>query len=201
MKELSQKLISSGDEVVLKQVEVFKTKLEDKNIASGEEFRNDLSNLREVNKQMVKNSIEVQNMSVEVKVAVGKRCNCNKVLEEVLVNGKGDSEKLIALFEHVNASGRYNFQGCKIPVSKLNMSMWRERLCGFQDKVVCDYLEYGFPLDFKGHKLAFGGKKNHKGEREFPSFINRYLKQESDAARRAGPFRVNPYQFRYLCLR
>ena len=121
-------------------------------------------------------------------------CKCGKVLESFLVEGSVcSSKRLVALFEHVHASGKYNFQGCRIPVSKLNMKMWRKRLSNYSDKIVCDYLEYGFPLDFnKNNRLSYDERRNHKGAKDYPEFIQKYLKKECSASRIAGPFTVNP---------
>ena len=124
-----------------------------------------------------------------------KICNCGKALknEIVIEASEAGSKRLVALFEHVQASGKYNYQCCRIPISKLNMSVWRKRLSGFKDKVVCDYLEFGFPLDFdKSRKLFYDERRNHKGAREYPDFIQKYLERECKAMRIAGPFNVNP---------
>ena len=137
-----------------------------------------------------KRSEEVQRSEVKR----SKVCKCGKVLESFLVEGSVcSSKRLVALFEHVHASGKYNFQGCRIPVSKLNMKMWRKRLSNYSDKIVCDYLEYGFPLDFnKNNKLSYDERRNHKGAKDYPEFIQKYLKKECSASRIAGPFTVNP---------
>ena len=60
-------------------------------------------------------------------------------------------KEMVELFETVSGSGLPNFQGCRIevPASKnLNMGVWRSRLASYEDRAVCDYLQYGFPLDF-----------------------------------------------------
>ena len=97
-------------------------------------------------------------------------------------------------FEEVHASGLPNFQRCKMTVSELNMKVWRERLVQYEDKVICEYLQYGFPLDFNREKeLKYEEViKNHKGARDYPVFIAKYLKKECSANRIAGPFSVNP---------
>ena len=137
-------------------------------------------------------SKEVQK-SVEI-IKRSEVCKCGKVLGRFIVEGSVDSSRsLVELFEHVHASGKYNFQGCRIPVSKLNMKLWRKRLTNYDDRVVCDYLEYGFPLDFnKNNKLSYDERRNHKGAKDYPEFIQRYLKKECSASRIAGPFAVNP---------
>ena len=105
-------------------------------------------------------------------------------------------DEMIRLFEVINASGVPNFQGCRIslPNSDLNMSAWRFRLREYQDKVVCDYLQFGFPLDFNRAKyVSDKERKNHKGALSYPDFINQYLEKETSACRIAGPFVENPF--------
>ena len=123
----------------------------------------------------------------EKRLANSDICGCGKKL----VIGRDK----VALFEHISASGKYNFNGCRIPIpnSKLNIQKWREKLLRYEDSIVCDLLEFGFPLDInKSTKLSFNERRNHKGAREFPEFIDKYLERECDAMRIVGPFSENP---------
>ena len=118
-------------------------------------------------------------------------CRCGNVLK-VSTNG---IIGLVELFEHVYASGSPNFACCRIPVpnSNLNIPRWRALLRGYEDEAICDLLEYGFPLDFnKNQKLSYSERRNHKGARDYPEFINKYLDRECGANRIAGPFHKNP---------
>ena len=102
---------------------------------------------------------------------------------------------MVDLFEHINASGSPNYALCRIPLpySKLNISVWREKLSQYKDKIVCEFLQFGFPLDFnRNQKLSANERRNHKGARDFPRFIEKYLKRECDARRVIGPFHTNP---------
>ena len=103
---------------------------------------------------------------------------------------------LVELFETVYKSGRPNFRGCRIPLpgSKFNIPLWRELLHDYPDSIVCDFLEFGFPLDFDTSvNLRTDERRNHKGARENPDFINQYLRNEINRARIAGPFRENTF--------
>ncbi len=104
---------------------------------------------------------------------------------------------LVALFEHVHGSGVPNFKLCRIPVvnSKLKISVWREKLVDYSDNIVCEYLEYGFPLDYnRNKKLNYDDSgRNHKGARDFPEFISQYFERECNASRVIGPFEKNPF--------
>ena len=105
-----------------------------------------------------------------------------------------ESQDKVKLFEKVHASGVPNFQKCRLRVSQLNIKVWQERLEQYDDKIICEYLQYGFPLDFNREKeLKYEEViKNHRGARDYPVFITKYLKKECNTNRIAGPFSVNP---------
>ena len=71
---------------------------------------------------------------------------------------------LIKLFEQIYQSGRPNFRGCRVPLpsNRLNIPLWRSLLDDYPDNIICDFLEYGFPLDFnKSVKLCTNERRNH----------------------------------------
>ena len=76
--------------------------------------------------------------------------------------------------------------------STLRMDVWRDVLSSYSDYVVCDLLEFGFPLDFRGSSLSYGGQRNHKGARDYATFVNGYVSRECAAGRLAGPFVGKP---------
>ena len=102
---------------------------------------------------------------------------------------------LIDLFEKVYRSGRPNFRGCRIalPNNRFNIPLWRELLNDYSDQLICEFLEFGFPLDFdKSVVLCTDERRNHKGSRQYPEFVNDYLGKEVQNSRIAGPFKRNP---------
>ena len=102
---------------------------------------------------------------------------------------------LIDLFEKVNRSGRPNFRGCRIalPNNRFNISLWRDLLEDYPDRLLCEFLEFGFPLDFdRSVELCTNERRNHKGARQHPDFVNGYLSKEVNKSRIAGPFNENP---------
>ena len=104
---------------------------------------------------------------------------------------------MVELFEVVRGSGLPNFKGCRIPVpasKNFNLELWRNKLESYEDRVVCEFLEFGFPLDFnKSKKLDYSVRRNHKGARDFSDFINMYLERECEYLRVVGPFKKNPF--------
>ena len=151
-----------------------------------------VSKLR-VQKSQVVNKLKVKSKVISNVLEFGAVRLDEKLQDKVQVSSE-ESQNKVKLFEKVHASGLPNFQRCRITVSELNMKVWRERLVQYEDKVICEYLQYGFPLDFNREKeLKYEEViKNHKGARDYPVFIAKYLKKECSANRIAGPFSVNP---------
>ena len=104
------------------------------------------------------------------------------------------SSEFVELFERVHGSGLPNFKGCRIKVGvKFNMELWRKRLENYEDRIVCEFIEFGFPLDVnKEKKLCYDVRRNHKGARDYSEFVNKYFRKECSEARIAGPFSSNP---------
>lgn len=105
-----------------------------------------------------------------------------------------DKVDAVALHERVRSSGRFNFQGCRIPVpSRLNTTFWRSNLLDYPDKIVCDMLEFGWPLGYKASELPASAMINHKGAREFEAEIDGYISRELSLGGTLGPFMNNPF--------
>ena len=76
----------------------------------------------------------------------------------------------------------------------MNIPLWRHLLANYHDKIVCEFLEFGFPLDFdKNVYLNTDERRNHKGARDHPEFVNQYLEKELEKTRIVGPFKCNPF--------
>lgn len=107
---------------------------------------------------------------------------------------------MVEIHELVKESKKYNFEHCRIPVNnRLNFSFMRKMLRDYSDIQVCDLLEFGFPIGFKGDENSFprfsnlSKCRNHKGAIEFTKEINSYLEKESAEKTILGPFKQNPF--------
>ena len=111
---------------------------------------------------------------------------------EITLN-KSKREKtnfLLKAHHEVKNSGVPNYIGCKIPVNhRMNIDYMRSLLLDYKDNVVCDLLEFGFPIGFNGirsqilksvDKKDIWKYKNHKGAEEYPNKMLEYLKKESN---------------------
>ena len=53
-------------------------------------------------------------------------------------------------------------------------------------------LEFGFPLDVQGPIPPSVDFRSHKGARDYPAHVDKYLGTETKLCRMAGPFSGNP---------
>ena len=61
---------------------------------------------------------------------------------------------VIDVHNRVQNSGYSNYLRCRIPVkSGINISFFRQNLLDYDDKIICDFLEFGAPVGFKGTLL------------------------------------------------
>ena len=107
----------------------------------------------------------------------------------------------LEIHQMVQDSGRYNFEKCRIRVNdKINVNFMRIMLKDYSDLLVCDLLEFGFPLGFEGNVENLHSTdqiwkcRNHKGATDFPQEINAYIQKESNHGAIIGPFKANPFQ-------
>ena len=104
--------------------------------------------------------------------------------------------KLVELFERIHKSNVPNYECCRIPIpyNRLNISLWRKVLHDYDDQIICDFLEFGFPLDFdKSVQLHTDERRNHKGARDYQEYVSEYIRKEVSECRIAGPFSNNPF--------
>jgi hypothetical protein len=134
-------------------------------------------------------------------IALGSICDGDCLLCDLSTKIQGvlgaDSIKwLVWAHDQIVASGRHNYECCRFVVpSKLNIEFFRAMLWDYSDRLVCDLLEFGFPLGFDGVDLELSQKspKNHSGARNFPVAMGKYLEKEASYAAVIGPFNVSPF--------
>ena len=91
-----------------------------------------------------------------------------------------DEQIFLELCQTVKDSGLYNFESCRMSLhTKLSISFIRFMLSDYEDKEVCEFLEYRFPIGFMD-KIKTGPPqvKNHKGIIQFPKEVHDYLSKE-----------------------
>lgn len=110
-----------------------------------------------------------------------------------------NEENYIYMHDQICLSGKYNFEGCKFSLhTKLRLDYFRFMLTGYHDIDICELLEFGFPIGYFGNiqQLDFANLKfvkNHKGAKDYPVEIQKYLRKESQYGAILGPFVNNPF--------
>ena len=98
-----------------------------------------------------------------------------------------------SVHEAVFYSGKPNFAYCKIPVrSNFNIQLWEQLLEDYHDKIVVEFLKYGWPLNYIKDTLPDPPTRRQNHLNQFSSFIDSYISKESDLGAIYGPFRKNP---------
>jgi hypothetical protein len=102
---------------------------------------------------------------------------------------------LITAHKQVVASGLPNYLHCRIPLkSSFNLDLWRSSLVDYHDKVIVEFLQYGFPVGYEASALPISEIRNHKGATGFHQAVSSYISREIKEGVMAGPFARNPLQ-------
>ena len=92
-----------------------------------------------------------------------------------------------------------NYKRSRITVpTELNIKNWRS-LCGnYEDQVLLDYLEFGFPLCVDRSNFVFNTNvNNHYSADQFPSDIDAYFHKEIHQKAIVGPCKYVPFKVHY----
>ena len=105
-----------------------------------------------------------------------------------------DFSMFLDLHRVVAVTEQPNYQLARVPVpSVLNIALWRVLLQEYHDRIICDFLEFGWPIGYASHTLPFFDLRTHRGALQFPAQVNAYLSQEIKLGRIVGPFDSVPF--------
>ena len=93
----------------------------------------------------------------------------------------------------------FNYLGARIKVpTELNISNWRALCVNYEDQVLLDYLEYGFPLCVERSNLVHNGHVvNYQSAEQFPADIEAYFQKELNHNAIVGPCDAIPFLVHY----
>ena len=122
-------------------------------------------------------STNVANVNNDLFCKHSRKC---EICEITLNRSKRENTNFLLKAHHeVKNSGVPNYIGSKIPVNHgMNIDYMRSLLLDYKDNVVCDLLEFGFPIGFNGirsqilksvDKKDIWKYKNHKVGRNIPT--------------------------------
>ena len=107
-----------------------------------------------------------------------------------------------AIIRHILASrsAQPNAFAAKIPVPTASkVHMWAHLLCHYDDKIVAEFLKYGWPINYSSHQSPLSTPHNHQSALAFADHVRHYIKTESSFGAIAGPFSVNPLSKPLVC--
>ena len=94
----------------------------------------------------------------------------------------------------VFSSGQSNYTGLCISVpSRLNIPVWRALLRDYGDSVICEFLEFGWPLGYTKQTLPVFNLQTQRSALKFPSVVQDYISSEISLGQIAGPFDAPPF--------
>ena len=93
-------------------------------------------------------------------------------------------------------SGNHNYITTRIPLPQaLNIQVWREKLHDYHDAMLCDFLEFGWPLYYTSSTWPSPYMSNHPSADAYPDHIDAYLNTEMKHNSILGPFTDPPFSF------
>ena len=102
----------------------------------------------------------------------------------------------VQLHYHVSSFNDYNYLGAHVPLqhSYLRVKKFRELLpADYEDSVILQYMEYGFPLGLQEEFVLKPVLKNHSGSYEYFSHVDRFIGKELEKGGLTGPFSTSPF--------
>ena len=99
----------------------------------------------------------------------------------------------------VSATGCYNYQRARVKVpTDFNIANWRALCVNYYDKLLLEYLEYGFPLCVDRKSFVFNNNVvNHPSTNQFPDDIDAYFVKELKNRAIVGPCENFPFDIHY----
>ena len=102
----------------------------------------------------------------------------------------------VDLHNKVSSFNTYNHLGARVslPHNKINVNKFREYLPkDYDDNVLMQYLEFGFPLGLVEDFILHPSLKNHSSSYEYFSHIDKFMANELKFGGVTGPFNNSPY--------
>ena len=107
----------------------------------------------------------------------------------------GHISDLMDIYNRVNISGVPNYIAARIPLPHdLNIPIWRLYLEHYPAIKLCDYLEFGFPINYTSPGPPWRTETNHSSATAYPEHITNYITELSHGAL-MGPFTEQPFQW------
>ena len=120
----------------------------------------------------------------------------------VSLNANTQRSNVSAVIRHILASqsDSPNAFGSKIPVyTALKINRWEDLLLDYHDKIVVEYLKYGWSINYCASQSPHSTMCNHPSVLAFPDHVRHYIPTELSFGAIAGPFSTNPLHKPLVC--
>lgn len=98
------------------------------------------------------------------------------------------------LYMNIKAWNLPNFLGARIPLhTKLVLSAWNSYLLDYHDKLLCQYLTYGWPVGYLSDSPPQSVDSNHPSAERNLSHVENFIKVELTHQALVGPFTESPF--------
>ena len=93
-------------------------------------------------------------------------------------------------------SGQFNYKDTRIAVPLgLNIYNWRRFLKDYDIPILCEYLEFGFPLNIDYNIFCFNSDvKNHASALQNKAGVDKYFIEEVTLGAMVGPLDSSPFE-------
>ena len=96
--------------------------------------------------------------------------------------------------DEVRARGAPNAFGAQRPVhSGFNLDVWSHYLEHYEDRIVVDFLRFGWPINFRSDVLPLSTFRNHPSAISKSDCLTSYIAKELSFQSVMGPFHCNPF--------
>lgn len=100
-----------------------------------------------------------------------------------------------AIYKVVKEHSVPNYLGARVRIpSGLKIEKWREYLEDYEDRQICDFLAYGWPINYTREKIPKTTNVNHKSALDHKEHIEAFITKECALGAMIGPFSEPPFQ-------
>lgn len=109
-------------------------------------------------------------------------------------NNQANIRTYMRIYDVVRSSGIPNYRCARIPLPhSLNMARWRSYLQDYHDTDLCDFLQYGWPMNYTLDTPPTPTSRNHRSALDHPFHVAKYIDSEIQYGALLGPFMGSPF--------
>ena len=102
---------------------------------------------------------------------------------------QGCLDERMLIYDAVQSSQLPNFMHCRLPLpTATNIPTWRAWLEDYHDNIICDYMEFGWPIGYMADDLPQTVSQNHTSSIAYPHHVDHFLAVELQHSALLGPF-------------